>query len=380
MEKYLLAESQRSAISLYVPETLAKCEFMIRGVTVPLIRPCESYLKPFLDITRDDKWIGLLIWQHATAADHMKDAEFLKEYSNMKYKCVGCEASGKGREKGEGKPYDGWVYPQTMKNGRKYMELAPGGRYEIHNAGRQDGMSVLWDRSVRGQSAVGNRFSEIIQTVPGIQYVDARVTSRAGKETGQVLGEFLKERRAKNETAKAANAKRNALRSAAEGTQERGVWGNEVSPQAAAKRLAALRAPSQAEQNAATAEAKKLTALRSAKHLISEFDKTRGETHVERAARIATSAAKSAAKSATRRSNAIARRTDPSFLSKVMAADAARAAKRNALRSALRNANASAAVVAQRQNSNAASAQNQGLVRSSSSYGVMNAPPPDYSP
>ena len=85
------------------------------------------------------------------------------------------------------------------------MELAPGGRYEIHNAGRSGGVSVLWDRSVLG---VGNRFSENIRKVPGIQYVDARVTSQAGKETGQVLGEFLKERGAATplRNAKAASA------------------------------------------------------------------------------------------------------------------------------------------------------------------------------
>jgi energy-coupling factor transporter ATP-binding protein EcfA2 len=331
MEKYLLAESKRVSVSLYVPETLGKCEFMVRGVTVPLIRPCDHYLKTFMNITRDDKWIGLLIWQHATAADHGKDAAFSSPsvYAGDEYACVGCMASGKEREKGEGKPYEGHVYAQSMKNGRKYMERAPGGRYEIHNAGRRDGVSVLWDRSVRG---VSDRFSEIMQASAEkykIHYVDARMTSKTAIETGRVLGEFMKERRAKNET-----MKRNALRNA--------------------------------------------NALRNTKRLISEFDKTRGETHYERAARLAASAAKSAAKSATRRSNAIARRTDPSFLSKVMAADAARAAERNAKRNALRSANASAAVVAQRQHSNAAAAQNQGLVRSSSSYSVVNAPPPDY--
>jgi hypothetical protein len=321
MEKYLLAESQRSAISLYVPETLGKCEY--KGVAIPyagklpygsFVASCMDYLKPFMDITRDDKWIGLLIWQHATAADHMKDDAFTvpSMYASEEYECAGCKESGEKRAEDEGKPYEDKVYAQSMKNGRKYMELAPGGRYEIHNAGRPGGMSVLWDRSVLG---VGNRFSEIIRKAPGIQYVDARVTSQAGKETGRVLGEFMTERLAKNETAKAANA----LRSAAEGTQE-----------AAAKRLAALRAPSQAEQNAATAEAKKLTAERraeNAKRLISEFDKTRGETHIERAARIATSAAKAAAKSKTRRNNAIARRADPSFRSKVAVADRAKAAE-----------------------------------------------------
>jgi len=201
MEKYLLAESQRVPISLYVPETLGKCEFMVKGSTVPFIRPCENYLKTFMDITRDDKWIGLLIWQHATAADHMKDDAFQKEYPGDEMKCAGCKESGEKRAEDEGKPYEDKVYAQSMKNGRKYMELAPGGRYEIHNAGRPGGVSVLWDRSVLG---VGNRFSEIIRKAPGIQYVDARVVEAQGAptppsrgnmraETGQVLGEFTKE-------------------------------------------------------------------------------------------------------------------------------------------------------------------------------------------
>ena len=175
MEQYLLQESQRSTrsqINLYVPETLGKCEFMVKGATVPLIRPCEEYLKTFLDITRDDKWIGLLIWQHATAADHMKDTEFLKEYSNLKYKCAGCMESGKEREKIEGKPYEGHVYAQSMKNGRKYMEMAPGGRYEIHNAGCEKCISIMWDRSVR--NPVTEAFSTIMKGDPGITYVDLR--------------------------------------------------------------------------------------------------------------------------------------------------------------------------------------------------------------
>jgi hypothetical protein len=186
MEKYLLQESDRVPISLYVPETLGKCEFMIRGATVPLIRSCESYLKTFMDITRDDKWIGLLIWQHATASDHMKDTEFVKEYSNMKYKCEGCDASGKGREGGEGKPYDGDTYAQSMKNGRKYMLLAPGGRYEIHNSGRRGGTSVMIDRSVR--SEVVDTFSEEMKKKDDIVYVDERVISeekRAAKSASR---------------------------------------------------------------------------------------------------------------------------------------------------------------------------------------------------
>ena len=210
MERYLLAESRRVPVSLYVPETLGKCEFMVKGRTVPLIRPCEEYLKTFLDITRDDKWIGLLLWQHATAADHTKDTEFLKEYPGAEYQCAGCMESGKEREKAEGKPYEGHVYAQSMKNGRKYMEMAPGGRYEIHNAGRREGKSVMWDRSPLGspspQADIVDRFSEIMKGRSDMVYVDARVVSQEAAKavqkrqaTGAVLGEIVSAKKAANQ-------------------------------------------------------------------------------------------------------------------------------------------------------------------------------------
>ena len=252
MERYLLAESRRVPVSLYVPETLGKCEFMVKGRTVPLIRPCEEYLKTFLDITRDDKWIGLLLWQHATAADHTKDTEFLKEYPGAEYQCAGCMESGKEREKAEGKPYEGHVYAQSMKNGRKYMGMAPGGRYEIHNAGRREGKSVMWDRSVR--NPVTETFSAIMRGVPGVQYVDHRSDLYGTPAPMETYGyvNVSARKAANNERAqRAVNAQR--ATNAAEGT-----------PEAAAKRLAALRMPSKAQQEESAAIAKRLTAERKA--------------------------------------------------------------------------------------------------------------------
>jgi energy-coupling factor transporter ATP-binding protein EcfA2 len=184
MEEYLLKESKRdggSPISLYVPETLGKCEFLAGGVPVPWFS-CEDYLKPFHEITRDKMWIGFLIWQHETYADHMNDSKFLNTHLNMKYKCAGCKASGKKREKEDGKPYDSKTYAQSMKNGRKYMEMAPGGRYEIHNAGCSTCISVLWDRSVR--NAFSDRFSEIIQTMNTGDYKMEYVDKRSGFTKG----------------------------------------------------------------------------------------------------------------------------------------------------------------------------------------------------
>ena len=426
MEKYLLAESQRSAISLYVPETLAKCEFMIRGVTVPLIRPCESYLKTFLDITRDDKWIGLLIWQHATAADHMNDAVFQKEYPGAEYACVGCEASGKEREKGEGKPYEGKVYAQSMKNGRKYMELAPGGRYEIHNAGRPGGVSVMWDRSVMG---VGNRFSEIIQKVPGIQYVDARVVEAQGAptppsrgnmraETGRVLGEFLKERGTATplRNAKAASesvwknmpsvseiAANPALREVAMNIEGKGQNPVAFSTRQKARRAAASDTGSvlrnvankvYASRNKtrnATANAMKIRESSASLNAMKQAEQSAANAyHAEQQAahstrritsRLAANAAEGTQEAAAKRLAALRAPSQKEQNAATAAAKVLTAERRmanaqrviNETRSALRNANASAAVAAQRQNSNAASAQNDAAAASAKAYGVMNS-------
>ena len=300
MEQYLLQESKRVPVSLYVPETLGKCEFMVKGRTVPLIRPCEEYLKTFLEITQDKAWIGLLIWQHATAADHTKDTAFLKEFPGAEYQCAGCEASGKEREKSEGKPYEGHVYGQSMKNGRKYMEMAPGGRYEIHNAGCSTCISIMWDRSVR--NPVTETFSTIMQGVPGITYVDHRSDLYGTPVPMETYGyvNASAQKAANNERAQLATHAQRAA-NAAEGT-----------PEAAAKRLTALR---KAENEKA---AIKRTAIEAAAG--------RGETHIERAARMIKEQRNAEgvkairnAKNATRKNAAMKARSDPTFLAKANA-------------------------------------------------------------
>ena len=300
MEQYLLQESKRVPVSLYVPETLGKCEFMVKGRTVPLIRPCEEYLKTFLEITQDKAWIGLLIWQHATAADHGKDTAFLEKYPGAEYQCAGCEASGKEREKSEGKPYEGHVYGQSMKNGRKYMEMAPGGRYEIHNAGRREGKSIMWDRSVR--NPVTETFSTIMQGVPGIKYVDHRSDLYGTPVPMETYGyvNASAQKAANNERAQRAQQAQRAANEA-EGT-----------PEAAAKRLTALR---KAENEKA---AIKRTAIEAAAG--------RGETHIERAARMIKEQRNAEgvkairnAKNATRKNAAMKARSDPKFLAKAKA-------------------------------------------------------------
>jgi hypothetical protein len=179
MEAYWLRQSRRGTpVSLYVPETLGTCDFRIPGigVTVPGIRSCKAKLKTFLDITGDrDAWIGLLIWQHKTAADHGKVEDNMSMFHDEAYACVGCTESGRSREKSEGKPYSSGAYEQSMKNGRVYLAQAPGGQYEIHNAGRKGGVSVLFDTSARGR--VSDRFSAMMRQKAarmGVDYVDRR--------------------------------------------------------------------------------------------------------------------------------------------------------------------------------------------------------------
>jgi hypothetical protein len=119
--KYLEQTENKTKFSLYVPETLSGC---LPGI---FLTNCSSIYKKYIDITDDSKsWIGLLIWQHKTHGEctYAKDSQ-----------CRGCVESGKKREKNEGKKYSSTTWGYSLKNGRREMMKAPGGRYEIHNGG-----------------------------------------------------------------------------------------------------------------------------------------------------------------------------------------------------------------------------------------------------
>ena len=118
---------QRIPISLYVPETLGDC-----GV----LKSCPKKYKEYIDITGDADWIGVLIWQHKTAAECKEDAS---------HTCVGCTESGKAREVIEGKRYSNSAYSNSMYNGHAALLSEPGLRFVIHNCGRKDGRSILQD-------------------------------------------------------------------------------------------------------------------------------------------------------------------------------------------------------------------------------------------
>lgn len=114
---YLKQLSESKNISLYVPETLSGCISPIN---------CYSIYKDYIDITKDNNWIGLFIWQH-------------KESSKCNFKegfqCTGCTNSGKYREKLEGKKYSSKAWDISYNNGEQEYQKGPGGAYWIHNSG-----------------------------------------------------------------------------------------------------------------------------------------------------------------------------------------------------------------------------------------------------
>ena len=134
-------QKYKGNVSLYVPETLGGCDFVGNR-----IKKCFNSYKDYIDITRDDNWIGLLIWQHRTGSD-------CKE--NFKFKCKGCAESGAAREGGEGKKYSPGAHGWSLDNGLNHIGINPklyntpnersvvikgttkarGGRFIIHNSG-----------------------------------------------------------------------------------------------------------------------------------------------------------------------------------------------------------------------------------------------------
>jgi hypothetical protein len=298
MEMYLLQESSRVPISLYVPETLGICDWIY-----PVRKSCPAIIDGYRKITQDESWIGLLIWQHKYKADHAKDLAFVKGEE-----CMGCTESGMDREKKEGKKYSNAAYEGSMKKGRRYLEMAPGGRYEIHNAGRRGGISVMWDTSPPG---VGEEFAKIMRRRRDFRYVrgtqaspvppppmnNAAGLKRANANTTQLQGEGANTARLQGEGANSLS----------------GISTTPIGEPANASlyRGAITSAASSGASNGVEANAR----------------------------------SKSNAKFATRKKAAEVARSDPSFLRKVAAAAALRNAQRNAqrnaeaaLRSALRNA------------------------------------------
>ena len=106
---------QNEPMSMYVPLTLGGCAM-----------DCKKSYQPYLDITRDESWIGLLIYQHK-----------IQEECNFKegFQCKSTTVSGKQRQIQQGKKYSNSAYSFSMKNGMVHMNRSPFCSLEIHNSG-----------------------------------------------------------------------------------------------------------------------------------------------------------------------------------------------------------------------------------------------------
>jgi hypothetical protein len=175
-------KTQKIPISLYVPETLSGCLF-----------DCSDKIKKYIQITKDEKkWIGVYIWQHLRGCPY-----------DDGMKCVGCETSGKQREKKEGKKYSSKAYDISCRNGLSMVEKAPGGIFKIHNSGNKYSQSTieytaLWAQKILEENKV--KYNYIIKEKPVTTQGGLRKTrGRLGKTRGRLrrLRKVKKERKSR---------------------------------------------------------------------------------------------------------------------------------------------------------------------------------------
>lgn len=157
MMKFL--QNYKGKISLYVPETLGSCGWY--GADVHLgSEPCLEKYREFIEMTGDQKWIGLHIWQHESGS---------KCTYPPGQECKGCSESGRSREIMEGKKYSSSAYGHSKYKSDKHMREAQGGQFNIHNAGgRKTGSTfnktTIYDLS---QDRSQNPFSKILSEHAG---------------------------------------------------------------------------------------------------------------------------------------------------------------------------------------------------------------------
>lgn len=170
---YLLEQSKKINISLYVPETLGDCGLIssfdkvlsYNWITDLRVKSCETKITPYTEITKDEKsWIGLLIWQHKNGSECNM---------NNGFKCVGCTESGMSREQLDGKKYDNSVWDHSMLLGERKMKKAPGGSYKFHNSGGLKGsMTTLEDYTMYTDVKIKEKFKGIASLNKDLLYTE----------------------------------------------------------------------------------------------------------------------------------------------------------------------------------------------------------------
>lgn len=111
-------------ISIYVPETLGGCYSDL----------CIKKYKKYLDLTGDENWIALMIYQHLD--------ENLCDFPS-EFKCIGTIFSGRTRQIKQGKKYSSSAFKISIKNGRQQLNKSKFCQLEIHNSGNPSKKSVI---------------------------------------------------------------------------------------------------------------------------------------------------------------------------------------------------------------------------------------------
>ena len=120
-------------VSIYVPETLGSPD-------VPFLKDgFKKGVGKYVEITGDNNWIGLYIWQGRTPQKDQKWVNKFKQKNpqlrSENIDAVSTTVSGKGRELTEGKKYSSSAYNYSKKHGYQALKKAPGARIDIHNSG-----------------------------------------------------------------------------------------------------------------------------------------------------------------------------------------------------------------------------------------------------
>ena len=166
IKEYLLKQTRQYnfIVSLYVPDTLAFCGSL----------DCMNKITPYIEITEDYNWIGLMIYQHKNGGNKCP-------FKNG-YKCKGCTESGKEREKKEGKQYSSDAWKRSMTNGFISIKNAPNIRIVYHNnGGVKDSKSVFEDLSVKKIPYDTNEDIQNFFTDKNIIYINGELTKNIEK-------------------------------------------------------------------------------------------------------------------------------------------------------------------------------------------------------
>ncbi len=143
--KFLGMEQNIEKISIYVPLTLGGC---FHGIN------CQKSYQKYIDLTNDQSWIGLMIYQHKLA-----------EECNFKsgFNCKSTTSSGKQRQIYQGKKYSSGAYNNSIRNGNGELSQSNYVRLEIHNSGGlKDNKSIIMEHPIKGKYRMVDHKEDVI--------------------------------------------------------------------------------------------------------------------------------------------------------------------------------------------------------------------------